>query len=40
MSTVLKGRDHSEDLGIDGEDNIRMDLRESEDVGWVHLDSG
>jgi hypothetical protein len=26
----LKGKDHSEDLGIDG-DNIKMELRE---IGW------
>jgi hypothetical protein len=24
----LKGRGYSEDLGVDGEDNIKMDLRE------------
>jgi hypothetical protein len=23
----LKGRDYSEGIGVDGEDNIRMDLR-------------
>jgi hypothetical protein len=35
----LKGRDHSEDLGIDG-DNIRMDVREIgwKGVDWLHLD--
>jgi hypothetical protein len=35
----MKGRDHSEDLGVDWEDNIRMDFREigSEVVDWMHL---
>jgi len=33
----LKGRDQAEDLGVDGEDNIRMDLRER--VGSCGLDS-
>jgi hypothetical protein len=34
-----KGRDHSEDLGVDGEDNIRMNLKELEweDTDWMHL---
>jgi hypothetical protein len=34
----VKGRDHSEDLGIVG-GNIRMDLREIrwESVDWMHL---
>jgi hypothetical protein len=34
----LKGRNHSEDLGIDGR-NIRMDLTgtEWEVVDWIHL---
>jgi len=34
----LKRRNHSEDLGIDG-DNIRMDLRKMgwEGVDWIHL---
>jgi hypothetical protein len=33
------GWDHSEDLGKDGEDNIRMDLRVIgwEGVDWMHL---
>jgi hypothetical protein len=30
-SETLKGRDHSEDLGVDREDNIRIDLVE---IGW------
>jgi hypothetical protein len=31
----LKGRDHSEDLGVD---DIRKDLRERvEGVDWIHL---
>jgi len=35
----LKGRDHFEDLGVDREDNIRMDLTEvgCEIVDWIHL---
>jgi hypothetical protein len=35
----VKGRDQSEEPGVDGEDNIRMDLRELvwEDVNWIHL---
>jgi hypothetical protein len=35
----LKGRDHLEDLGVDGKD-IRMDVREIgwEGVQWIHLD--
>jgi hypothetical protein len=35
----LKRRDHYEDLGVDGENNIIMDLREIgwEDVDWTHL---
>jgi hypothetical protein len=34
----LKGRDHLEELGIDGR-KIRMDHREIgwEGVGWIHL---
>jgi hypothetical protein len=34
----LKGRDHSEDMAVDG-DNIRMDVRKIwwEDVDWIHL---
>jgi hypothetical protein len=34
----LKGRDHAEDLGVDG-DNIKMDLREMgfEGVNSIHL---
>jgi len=37
-SVTLKGRDHSEDVRVDG-DNIRMDLKETgwEDVDWIHL---
>jgi hypothetical protein len=39
-SENLKGRDHAEDLGVDGRINIRMDLREIgwEGVDWMHLD--
>jgi len=35
----LKGRDHSEDLGIEGMINIIMDLRavEWEGVDWIHV---
>jgi hypothetical protein len=35
---MVKGRDHSEDLGIDRK-IIRMDLREIgwEGVDWIHL---
>jgi hypothetical protein len=38
----LKGRDYSEDLGVEGEYNIRMYLRE---IGWevvdcIHLAQG
>jgi hypothetical protein len=35
----LKESDHSEDLGTDWEDNIRMDLKEVgwEGVDWIHL---
>jgi hypothetical protein len=35
----LKGRDHSEEVGVDGNVNIRMDLRETawEVVDWMHL---
>jgi hypothetical protein len=37
----LKGRDHLEDIGVDGrwEDNIRMYLREIgwEGVDWIHV---
>jgi hypothetical protein len=38
-SENLKGRNHSEDLVVDGEINIRMDLREIgwQDVDWMHL---
>jgi hypothetical protein len=34
----LTGGDHSEDLGVDG-DNIKMDLRERvlESVNWTYL---
>jgi hypothetical protein len=39
LSENLTGRGHSEDLGVDGENNIRMDLREIgwKDVDWIHL---
>jgi hypothetical protein len=37
-SEILKGRDHSEDLGVEGEDNIRMDLYVNR-VGRCELDS-
>jgi hypothetical protein len=35
----LKGRNHSEDLGVDGGDDIRIDLREivCEGVDWMYL---
>jgi len=35
----VKGRDHSEDIDVDGKDIIRMDLRDIhwEDVDWMHL---
>jgi hypothetical protein len=35
----LKGRDHSEDLSIGKEDNIKMDLREIGfgSVDWIHF---
>jgi hypothetical protein len=35
----LKGRDHLEDIGIDGKYNIRMDLSELglEGLDWMHL---
>jgi hypothetical protein len=35
----LKGRDHLEDLVVDGEDNIRLDHRDIgwEGVDWIHL---
>jgi hypothetical protein len=35
----LKGRDHSEDLGVKWEDNIKIDFREMgwKGVDWVHL---
>jgi len=38
-SKNLKESDHSEDLGTDWEDNIRMDLKEVgwEGVDWIHL---
>jgi len=38
----MKGRDHLEDLGIDGIIIIRMDLREMgwEGVDWMHLAEG
>jgi hypothetical protein len=34
-SENLKGRDHSEDLGVDGKINIRVGLR---DIGWKGVD--
>jgi hypothetical protein len=34
-SENLKRRDHSEDLGIDGKINIRMNLT---DIGWKCVD--
>jgi len=38
-SENLKGRDYSEDLGIDGKKILTMDLRkiEWEVVDWMHL---
>jgi hypothetical protein len=35
----LKGRYHSQDLGVDGGINIKMNLREVGygDVDWIHL---
>jgi hypothetical protein len=35
----LKGKDYSEDVGVVGEDNIKMDLREigRKFVEWTHL---
>jgi hypothetical protein len=38
-SENLKGRDHSEDKGVDWEDNIRMNLKKIwwEGVYWIHL---
>jgi hypothetical protein len=38
-SENLKGRDQLEDIGIDGENNIRMDRREIEwkGVDWIHV---
>jgi hypothetical protein len=38
-SENLKGRDHAEDIGVDGRDNIRMDLGEIrlEDEDWLSL---
>jgi len=35
MSENLKGRDHTEGLGVEGEDNIKMDRRE---IGWEVVD--
>jgi hypothetical protein len=33
-----KGKDHSDELGVDGEYNIRLDLRETGwgDADWMH----
>jgi hypothetical protein len=38
----LKGRDHSEDLGLDGRINIRLAFRQIgwEGVDWFHLAQG
>jgi hypothetical protein len=38
-SENLKGRGHSEDLGVEGGDNSRMGLQEIgwEGVDWMHL---
>jgi hypothetical protein len=35
----LKGRGHSKDLGVNWEDDIKMDIRETElrVVDWIHL---
>jgi hypothetical protein len=35
----LKGRDHLEDIGVDGKIILEMDLREIgwEGVDWIHL---
>jgi hypothetical protein len=33
----MKGRDHIEDLGIDGEDNIRIEIG-WECMGWIYLE--
>jgi hypothetical protein len=35
LSENLKGRDFSEDLGVDGKISIRMDLRE---IGWEFIE--
>jgi hypothetical protein len=39
LSEKLKGREPSEDLGIDWEDNFRINLREIwlEVVDWIYL---
>jgi len=41
-SEDLKGRDLSEDLGVDGRIILRTDVREigSEGVDWIHLVQG
>jgi len=38
-SEYLKGIDYSDDLGVDGEDNIRKDFMETgwDIVDWIHL---
>jgi hypothetical protein len=35
----LKGRDHPENLGVDGRTNIKIVVKEivCEDVDWIHL---
>jgi hypothetical protein len=39
-SLNLKGRDNSEDINVDLEDNIRMDIRKIgwEGVDWIYVD--
>jgi hypothetical protein len=39
LSENLHGKDHAEDLGVDGKNNIRMKPREIgwDDVDWIHL---
>jgi hypothetical protein len=38
----LKGRDHSEDLDVDGRIILKMHMKQIgwEDVGWIHLAQG
>jgi hypothetical protein len=35
----LKGRDHLKDLGVNGEKNIKIDIREIgwEGMDWIHM---